>query len=110
MDPEEKMNLYNTSATLNVIQDELYAQLQVYASRSRLQVAQVDTQEINLVRWHENGDYITPWVEMSEVGVDDMGESESVGVIADDRVSATTLITFPKNCGMYSNKVVVSSG
>ena len=97
------MNLYDTSDTLKIIQDELYAQLQVYASRSRLQVAQVDTQETNLVRWHENSDYITPWVEMGEVGVDDVGElSAPVGLAV---ASATTLITFPKNCGMYSAKV-----
>ena len=95
------MNLYDTSDTLKIIQDELYAQLEVYASRSRLQVAQVDTQEINLVRWHENNDYITPWVEMGEVSLDDMGEAVEEVVVD----ASTTPITFPKNCGMYSTKV-----
>ena len=59
---------------------------------SAAQVAQVDTRETDLVRWHENGDYITPWIEMD----DEVAAGRGTGTYS--------VTTFPRNCGMYSAK------
>ena len=56
-------------------------------------MAQVDTRETDLVRWHENGDYITPWIEMDE---DEVAAGSGTGT--------DSVTTFPRNCGMYSAK------
>jgi len=52
----------------------------------------VDTRETDLVRWHENGDYITPWIEMDDE------------VAAGSGTGTDSVTTFPRNCGMYSAK------
>ena len=53
----------------------------------------MDTRETDLVRWHENGDYITPWIEMDE---DEVAAGSGTGT--------DSVTTFPRNCGMYSAK------
>jgi arylsulfatase A-like enzyme len=90
-DPEERVNLYDTNEVVMAVQQELYDQLMIYALKSNHQTEVIDTEETNLVRWHENGDYITPWIEME-------GEDEKYASKP-----------FPRNCGMLSTALSSSS-
>ena len=87
-DPYETTNLYDTTPEMQLVQAQLYAQLDVYAQKA-LSWASVKSNESPLAytAWEINSNYVTPWAAAEDVSA--LGTSER-------------LASYPSNCGLYS--------
>jgi len=87
-DPYETTNLYDSTPEMQLIQAQLYAQLEQYAAKAQSWASMRSTEsEAAYVAWEENHNYVTPWA---------AAEDASALGSADRRAS------YPSNCGLYS--------
>jgi arylsulfatase A-like enzyme len=89
-DPYETTNLYDSSLEMQLVQAQLYAQLELAANKAAPWASmQSKEDEGSYVVWQENNNYVTPWAAPEDVSV--LGSA-----------AAYRSASYPTNCGLYS--------